>query len=651
MSQSPSALRGVSRASPCVVCNGTRRCVFSTDGLRMCRYRQGMQAGFRYFGPAKRDPAWHLYRLETECRTGNLQPSANQPDLEGVAGWALRFAARITETERTELAKHLKLPVKALDSLSTIGYEPAECCWTFPETDGKENVIGLMRRYGDGHKKTVAGSRRGLTIPEEWNRGTGPVLIVEGASDVVTLSWLGLCVVGRPSNSGGAEELAILLANAADREIVVLGEWDAKPNGQWPGRDGALQVARKLRKALRRAVAWALPPDGAKDARAWFHRHETEGSPAELGQKFIAALERQQATDALGSSALFDSAATDSDPNAVERVAMIRALAVVVEEPLKWLWPGWIARGTLTLLDGDPGLGKSTLLADVAARITRGLAMPGCSQASTGPQGVLLLTAEDDLSRVLRPRLRAAGADLDRVFSFDAVKVGEDSEPPVLPYDLQAIEKLIVERQIALVAVDPLMAFLASGIDANRDQDIRRALHRLKELAEKTDTALVAVRHLNKASSMNALYRGGGSIGIIGASRTAWLVARDPEDRTARILAMNKSNLAKTPRSLRFRVEERDHTSAITWAGETDLTAQDVLKPASVSDDDSPTLAEGCCDVLRALLQESPLPVTEAERSCREAGFTEATIRRARARLGIKVRKECVTGKWVLSLP
>jgi hypothetical protein len=174
MSQSPSVLRGVSRASPCTVCNGTRRCVYSTDGLRMCRYRQGQQPGLGYFGPAKGDPVWHRYR-------------------------------------------------------------------------------------------------------------------VEGASDVLALSWLGLGVVGRPSNSGGAEELARLLVNVPDREIVVLGEWDAKPDGQWPDRDGAVLVGRKLQTALRRPVTWALPPNGAKDARAWFHDHELEALAQASPQALFAA--------------------------------------------------------------------------------------------------------------------------------------------------------------------------------------------------------------------------------------------------------------------------------------------------------------------------------------------------------------------------
>jgi hypothetical protein len=195
------------------------------------------------------------------------------------------------------------------------------------------------------------------------------------------------------------------------------------------------------------------------------------------------------------------------------------------------------------------------------------------------------------------------------------------------------------------------MAFLAAGIDANRDQDIRRALHRLKELAERTAASMVAVRHLNKASGMSARYRGGGSIGIIGASRAALLVGRDPDEMTARVLAMNKSNLAKLPRSLRFRVEEREQTSVIAWQGETDLTAQEVLKPPSASDDESPGLAEACSSVLRDMLQEAPLPGTEAVQSCRQAGFSESAFSSARARLGLKVRKEGFTGKWVISLP
>jgi hypothetical protein len=190
MSPTSSVLRGVSRAVPCLVCNGTRRCVYSTDGLLMCRYRKGPQPGFRDFGQARGDPGWSLYRALDDRNYTAASSAANQPALNDIPGLAYRLAGRITEAERQDLAQRLKLPTHSLDALATIGYDPQEHCWTFPERDAKEHIVGLVRRYGDGRKKSAVGSRRGLTIPEEWHKVPGPILIVEGASDVLALCWL-----------------------------------------------------------------------------------------------------------------------------------------------------------------------------------------------------------------------------------------------------------------------------------------------------------------------------------------------------------------------------------------------------------------------------------------------------------------------------
>ncbi|VTT96536.1 Marine sediment metagenome DNA, contig: S01H4_S12337 (Fragment) OS=marine sediment metagenome GN=S01H4_48694 PE=4 SV=1 [Gemmataceae bacterium] len=144
-------------------------------------------------------------------------------------------------------------------------------CWTFPECDGAGAVVGIVRRYaGPGKNKfTLPGSARGLTVPAGWP-GAGPVLVPEGASDVLALHLCGVTAVGRPSNTGGAEHLARLLAGLdPGRPVYVLGENDPKGDGSWPGREGAEAVAPRLAAALGRPVRVAFPPDGAKDCREW----------------------------------------------------------------------------------------------------------------------------------------------------------------------------------------------------------------------------------------------------------------------------------------------------------------------------------------------------------------------------------------------
>jgi hypothetical protein len=137
---------------------------------------------------------------------------------------------------------------------------------------------------------------------------------------------------------------------------------------------------------------------------------------------------------------------------------------------VEWLWHGRIPRGAVSLIDGDPDLGKSTILLDIAARVTRGYAMPPDAGGTgvTTPANVILLSAEDDYRRTIRPRLDAAGADVDRVTILDAVRRGADTAPPVLPFDLDAIEAAIVAQQAALLGVDPFSAYLDESVWMSR---------------------------------------------------------------------------------------------------------------------------------------------------------------------------------------
>jgi hypothetical protein len=310
----------------------------------------------------------------------------------------------------------------------------------------------------------------------------------------------------------------------------------------------------------------------------------------------------------------------------------------------------------LALLDGDPGLGKSTLLADLIARLTRGRPMPDETSTTRVPQSVLMLSAEDDVARVVRPRLEAAGADLGRVHFFESMVRANDERPPSLPDDLLALEPWLRAQQIGLITVDPLMAYLSRSVDANRDQDVRRALHRMKRQAERLDAALWIVRHLNKMAAMQALYRGGGSIGIVGAARTALAVGYDPEDISVRVLAMNKSNLGPVPRSLRYRIETLDSGSRVQWLGECDLTAAEVLrgprKPEETrADTESASQVDACAQLLRELLAEGPVPVKDIETAALQTGYSDSTLRRARQRLPIRVRKEFGQfGAWTWQL-
>src|SRR5579884_725263 len=317
-------------------------------------------------------------------------------------------------------------------------------------------------------------------------------------------------------------------------------------------------------------------------------------------------------------------------------------LSEVPIERLRWLSPGRLARGKLTILDGDPGLGKSTLLCDWAARVTLGEALPGGEPGE--PRGVVLLSAEDGLADTIAPRLAAAGADLDRVAAIVSVPHSEeqpDGPPrwPTIPDDVKHLAEAIVDTRAALVVIDPFVAYLSRRHGSHNDQEVRQALAPLAQLAEGYGVAVVLVRHLNKNRGGVALYRGGGSIGIIGAARCGLLLARDPDDPDRRILASTKSNLAEAPPALAFRLERVPHTDVarVVWAGESDHTAETLL--AVEDDEPAAERRDANAEWLRALLADGPLPAVEVKARARQAGIPPRTLDRLRQRVGVVSRR------------
>ena len=201
----------------------------------------------------------------------------------------------------------------------------------------------------------------------------------------------------------------------------------------------------------------------------------------------------------------------------------------------------------------------------------------------------------------------------------------------------------------SIVIVDPLMAFLSGGTNSHRDQDVRRALAPLARLAEETATAVLVVRHLNKASGGNPLYRGGGSIGIVGAARSALLVAKHPEDGELRVLAPLKCNLARPAASLAFGLAEADEGAVrVDWKGETPHTADTLL--AAPLDPEERSALEEAKEFLREALKDGPRWSKVVQDEARELGISEITLKRAKKELAVRSEKEA-DGSWTWLLP
>lgn len=326
----------------------------------------------------------------------------------------------------------------------------------------------------------------------------------------------------------------------------------------------------------------------------------------------------------------------------------------VEPEAVRWLWPGYVPLGKLTVIDGEPGLGKSAITLDLAARVTTGDVMPdGSASDLAGPAGVVLLSCEDGHADTIRPRLDAAGADIRRVVALDGKNLDgttrEDAEwgLPTLD-DVDAICDAIEARSAGLVVVDPLMAYLPSKTDSNKDQHVRSVFGKLAWLAEDMGVAVVLVRHLNKGDGRNPLNRGGGSIGIVAAARSGLLVGKDPEDHQRRVLAVAKANLAALAPSLAYRIVRDGPSVRSQWEGESPYTANDLLgEPDQL---DGGLSATGQAMAWLALqLSGGERPSRQVVDAAKAAGISAKVLQEARKRLGVERRQ--VPGGWIMWLP
>jgi len=326
-------------------------------------------------------------------------------------------------------------------------------------------------------------------------------------------------------------------------------------------------------------------------------------------------------------------------------------LSDVKPERVSWQWRGRLPAGKLVVVDGDPAVGKSTLSTDFAARTTTGTPWPDGAECPAGD--VVILSAEDGLADTIRPRVDAAGGDPTRVHALTEIRYNDgDGTPrtrPVTLADVAQIEAAVVKVGARLLIVDVLMAYLPGRVDSHRDQDIRTVLAELSALAERTGVCILLLRHLNKATGGNPLYRGGGSIGIVGAARAAMLAAVDPDDETRRVLAVTKSNLAAMPPALAYRlVDSPEHGCArVEWHGTTDHQAADLL--GRHDDDDDRTERDEAVEWLTGYLEAHDWQVNagEATRAASAQGITKTTLHNARRRAGIVSIKDGLRGGWV----
>lgn len=317
----------------------------------------------------------------------------------------------------------------------------------------------------------------------------------------------------------------------------------------------------------------------------------------------------------------------------------LTALSDVPAERVRWLWPGRLARGKVHIIDGDPGLGKGTLCADVAARISTGQEWPDGLANLVGT--IVWLGAEDGAADTIRPRVDVAGGDASKVHVLHGGN-GRVGQLPQLPEDSGELHRIVRDVEATVLVIDPLMAFLSGQFNAHRDQDVRHALSPLYEIADRTGVAVILVRHLNKSGGTNALYRGGGSIGIAGATRLAHLVTLDPDDnagepgRRCRLLVSGKNNLGAPAPTLRFRIVAAPHSIAgsagrVEWLGASRVSAYDVFGESP--EDERRSERTEAMDWLRDQLSDGEWHEAKPLADAGHKEFSKATFRRSREAL------------------
>lgn len=328
-------------------------------------------------------------------------------------------------------------------------------------------------------------------------------------------------------------------------------------------------------------------------------------------------------------------------------------------EPIRWIWPGWLARGKLHVLAGAPGTGKTTIAMAVAGAVSSARALPGGYRPTAG--GVLIWSGEDDPRDTLVPRLMAAAADLKRVHMVGDYSMGEERRPFDPGRDVAVLAEAAREiGDVSLIVVDPLVSAVTG--DSHKNAEVRRGLAPLVDLATHLDAALLGITHYSKGTSKSEpLERVTGSVAFGALARVVLGTVRQ-EAQTGQpqrmMLARAKSNIGPDGGGFVYEFEQIAlpgypgvEASRITWGAEVQGSARELL--AEPETEAEAPARNGAAEWLRELLQPGPVSSDEIKAECVAAGLSYGTLRRAKDAMGVKsIRKGYGDdGKWYWALP
>ena len=319
------------------------------------------------------------------------------------------------------------------------------------------------------------------------------------------------------------------------------------------------------------------------------------------------------------------------EPQQEETVEIIR-MSEVDTQTVEWLWKPYIPLGKVTIVQGNPGEGKTTFALRLAAACTTGRELPNMKPLP--PFQVIYQTAEDGLGDTVKPRLMEAEADLDRVLVIDEAK-------RELTLSDERIEKAITQNGARLIILDPIQAYMGEKTDMNRANEVRPMFRRLADVAERTGCAVILIGHLNKAAGGQSAYRGLGSIDFRAAARSVLLIGRVKREPNVRVIVHDKSSLAPEGKPIAFCL---DPETGFSWIGEYDITADELLSGAGGNNATKTEQAERL--ILDLLADGKELASEDIVKAAAEAGISERTVQNAKRNMGSVLGAKRVGGQW-----
>ena len=314
------------------------------------------------------------------------------------------------------------------------------------------------------------------------------------------------------------------------------------------------------------------------------------------------------------------------------KLKMIR-MSEVQSQEIEWLWYPFIPYGKLTIIQGDPGDGKTTMVLNLAAKLSKGEALDK-NMKVTEPVNVIYQTAEDGLADTVKPRLELAGADCERIIVID------ESDKSLSMVD-ERLEQAIVRTGARLLILDPIQAYLGGGMDMNRANEARDMTKKLGALAEKTKCAIILIGHMNKASGNKAAYRGMGSIDFFAVARSVLLVGRVEGESNTRAVVQIKNNLAAFGHPKAFALSE----DGFKWLGDYEITVDEVLggiTPKANKMEQAKQMLRELAETQNAVLSNEIFDRAD------ELGISKRTLENAKKELGIRARK--INNAWYWEL-